>query len=80
MKFEHYFDHIYSSCDMGVKKPDPRFFEVILKDYPNISKNQVMFWDDQLKNVQAGIAFGIQAQVYLDFPSFKLFMIRATQN
>ncbi len=64
MKFKLYFDKIYSSCDMGVKKPDQRFFEIILKDYPNISKNQVMLWDDQLKNVEAAIDLGINAQVY----------------
>lgn len=73
MKFEHYFDHIYSSCDMGVKKPDPRFFEVILKDYPNISKNQVMFWDDQLKNIEVAQQFGIASYLYLDFDSFVRF-------
>lgn len=49
-----------NSCDMkdGVNKPNPRFYHYALKRI-HYTPNQVLFIDDDLKNVQSAEAVGI---------------------
>ena len=51
-------DEIFVSTDLGVAKPDPKFFDQILKRY-NILPNEMLFLDDKEKNVASATTLGI---------------------
>ena len=73
MGLEKIFDKIYSSAEMGYKKPDKEFFEIItndLKNKENIQPEEIMFWDDDEKNVMAGRELGWRSYLYENFEGF----------
>ncbi len=73
MGLEKIFDKIYSSAEMGCKKPDKEFFKSMAEDLrqgENIQPEKIMFWDDDEKNVAAGKDFGIQGYLYKNFNEF----------
>ena len=54
MGFEELFDHVFSSADIGHKKPEREFYEFILnevKNEHNIYPHEIMFFDDSQDNV-----------------------------
>lgn len=55
-----FFDQTYASQMMGVKKPDPQFWKMIL-DAEKCAPSDAFFTDDLEANVQAAAALGIQA-------------------
>ena len=55
-----YFDQTYSSCHMGVSKPDPAFWEIIMKA-ENVQPKDCVFIDDKKLNCDAAAAMGIHA-------------------
>lgn len=71
MKFCDHFDGVFASCELGVKKPDPVFFERILERLGAVDKSTVLLWDDSAENVAAAHTFGIQAEIYHDFTLFE---------
>lgn len=54
------FDQTYASQLMGVKKPDPLFWKMIL-DAENADASEAFFTDDLAENVQAAASLGIHA-------------------
>ena len=46
---------------MGIRKPDPRIFQLALEQLGDISPGQVVFLDDYQANVDAARNFGLQA-------------------
>jgi putative hydrolase of the HAD superfamily len=58
--YDRHFDRVYYSCEMGVVKPDRRFFEIILDDL-GLAPDQVGLIDDNAKNVASAQALGIRA-------------------
>ena len=54
------FDQTYASQLMGVKKPDPLFWKLIL-DAEGVDASEAFFTDDLLENVQAAASLGIHA-------------------
>ncbi len=64
------FDKLFSSCDAGFKKPDKRFYELILKEL-KIKPENIIFWDDNEKNVLAAKQAGINAYLYKNYQDFK---------
>ncbi|MEM7108481.1 MAG: HAD hydrolase-like protein [Bacteroidota bacterium] len=62
------FDDFYCSCDIGLLKSDPAFFETIiqqLKDRDLIEKpSQVVFWDDMEKFTRVAKTMGITAKLF----------------
>ena len=56
--FDRYFEGIYASCHLGVRKPDPRFFEAILDDL-QIDAGACLFIDDRRANCAAAAALGL---------------------
>ncbi|MFA6353712.1 MAG: HAD-IA family hydrolase [Candidatus Paceibacterota bacterium] len=68
------FDRVYASAYLGYKKPNKDFFENILKDFKKIKKNETLFWDDDLKNIEGAKNFGINAEFYTSFEDFKKVM------
>lgn len=52
------FDVIVNSADVGVRKPDPRIYQIMLHRL-NANPNEVVFIDDTLENIEAAQALGI---------------------
>lgn len=71
MGFSEIFDGIFSSADIGYKKPHPEFFEYIFEKLSPIKKKEVWFWDDTQENVEGAKEFGFTADLYTDFTTFK---------
>jgi len=58
-----YFLKIFSSAELGLAKPDPELFRMVLATIPS-SPAKVLFIDDQQKNVAAAKALGITSFVF----------------
>ena len=57
------FDPCLLSCEMGLEKPDPKVYELLLKTL-NLSANEIVFIDDAAENVEAAQAVGIDAILF----------------
>lgn len=74
MGFEEIFDDIFSSAEIGHKKPEKEIFEFALeklKGNSGIKKEEVLFVDDDLKNIEAARDLGIKSHHYQDFDEFE---------
>lgn len=60
-----YFDVFLSSCYLGLRKPDPKIFELAL-DVLQRDPEEVAFIDDRAENCAAAQALGIHAITYLN--------------
>ncbi|MEP7197535.1 MAG: HAD family phosphatase [Saprospiraceae bacterium] len=56
---EDYFDHVYLSHDVHLRKPDPAIYKLVLKD-AGIVANESLFFDDKLENTESAAMLGIQ--------------------
>lgn len=68
------------SCEIGVEKPDPMAFELLLKEL-NLAASQIVFIDDKCENVEAAKMLGLDAilfeseeQLRKDLASRKLYL------
>ena len=59
------FQRVFSSCEMGCRKPEPRIFTLLQKAL-GIAAGEVLFIDDMPANVQAARSFGFQAEEVLN--------------
>ncbi|MEK6900771.1 MAG: HAD family phosphatase [Nanoarchaeota archaeon] len=64
------FDKILFSYQIGLKKPDPHFFQHVLKD-ENIRFSQCLFVDDRSDSVVAAKKLGMSALQYTNLKKFK---------
>ena len=55
------FDFVVDSSSVGVRKPDPRIFEIALAQLGDVAPGQVVFLDDYQANVDAARTLGFQA-------------------
>ena len=55
------FDFVVDSSSVGIRKPDPRIFQLALDQLGDISPGQVIFLDDYQANVDAARDLGLQA-------------------
>lgn len=55
-----YFDHIFASHHMNMAKPDLEIFEAVIEGL-NVKPNEILFFDDNLNNVEASKKVGINA-------------------
>jgi putative hydrolase of the HAD superfamily len=55
------FDFVVDSSSVGVRKPDPRIFQLALEKLGDIAPGQVVFLDDYQANVDAARTLGLQA-------------------
>ncbi len=60
-----YFDSFFSSCYVGMRKPDPKIFDLAL-DVLQRDPEEVVFIDDRQGNCDAAETLGIHAIRYLD--------------
>ena len=63
-------DAVYASHDLGVRKPDPAFFERLLAA-EDVPPEQVLFVDDRESNVAAARDAGLRAICFTDAPSLR---------
>jgi len=63
-------DHSYASHAVGLKKPNQPYFEHIIKDL-NLPAKEILFVDDDHKNVDAAKESGMNAEFYSSFETFK---------
>jgi len=69
MGFDSMFDKIYSSAHLGLKKPAIDFFAHLVKDM-QVGKAEVLFWDDDQRNIDGAVEYGIHAEFYDNYDSF----------
>jgi putative hydrolase of the HAD superfamily len=55
------FDFVVDSSSVGVRKPDPRIFEIALRQLGDLTPGQVVFLDDYQANVDAARELGLRA-------------------
>ena len=55
------FDFVVDSSSVGVRKPDPRIFEIALAQLGGAAPGQIVFLDDYQANVDAARTLGFQA-------------------
>jgi glucose-1-phosphatase len=58
--FEDYFDRVYYSCRMNLRKPDKEIFEFVLKEN-NLLPEETVFIDDSIQHVKGAGEAGINA-------------------
>ena len=55
------FDFVVDSSSVGVRKPDPRIFEIALGHLDGVAREAVVFLDDYQANVDAARGLGLRA-------------------
>jgi len=55
------FDLVVDSCEEGLRKPDPRIFEITLERLGGIAPERAVFLDDAPGNVRSAQAMGLHA-------------------
>lgn len=71
MNFSKIFDKAYCSALLGCKKPNQEFYQRIFNDLENIKKEEILYWDDKIENVEAAKEFGIHSELYTTFKDFE---------
>jgi HAD superfamily hydrolase (TIGR01509 family) len=66
----NYFDGKYFSCDMHTTKDKPDFYKKVLHKM-RLSSNEVVFFDDEEKNVETAKDVGITAYLYKSSKQFE---------
>lgn len=61
--FPGLFDRFYFSCDLGVAKPEPAYFNAITEDL-GVAAENIYFWDDTQRHVDGAIRCGWNACFY----------------
>ncbi len=69
MGFDQIFDGVFSSAELGHKKPQAEFFENISQKL-GVEKDQILFIDDTASHVEGSRAAGIDAVLYTEFEPF----------
>lgn len=57
------FDEAFFSCDLGVPKDSSEFFEIVLSAL-EVAPEEVVYFDDDAKNVEIARGLGIDGRVY----------------
>lgn len=58
-----WFDQTFYSCDLGLAKPDPAYFQAIL-DSVGKDGSSTLFIDDNEANIKGAISAGLHAELY----------------
>ena len=75
LRFIDWTDGVVASCDIGIKKPAPEFYQEILNRFPEMDKSAVLIFDDKEENIQALRGMGFNAEVYENLDSLKQLFI-----
>ena len=69
MGFTEIFDELFFSCELGCQKPDISYFQAV-QSALYVPRETVLFWDDNMTNVDGARRFGWQAEHYTAFEPF----------
>jgi len=69
-KLHRCFDAFISSCEVGMRKPDPGIFKLAM-GVAQASPQQCYYFDDRIMLVEAADRLGIQAFHHIDFETTK---------
>jgi len=61
--YDDLLDELFVSCELGVAKPDPAYFETILGRL-DVDPGSVLFLDDSPRNVESARAVGLAAETW----------------
>lgn len=64
------FDPCLLSCDIGMEKPDPRAYELLLKEL-HLPATEVIFIDDRQENIEAAKKLGLDAILFESEPQLR---------
>lgn len=74
MGFGDFFDRIYPSSEIGVKKPEIEFYEYIFREMNRkygFTKDELFYVDDTVSHIDGANSAGIDAYHFTGFESFK---------
>ena len=75
MNFNHLFDGLFVSAEVGYKKKDPKFFEKVSAQIgEEIPKDHILFVDDEEENIDAAKQVGIATYLFDDIEKLKAFL------
>lgn len=57
------FDPCLLSCEIGLEKPDPKIYDVLLKKM-NLPAKEIVFIDDRIENIEAAQKLGFDAILF----------------
>ncbi|MBN1587550.1 MAG: HAD family phosphatase [Candidatus Omnitrophica bacterium] len=58
-------DGVHLSYEMGLLKPDPAFYEAVLRQSGGVSRTEVLFVDDTAANLETARALGLQTHLFI---------------
>lgn len=61
--FKQKLDGCFFSCELGFKKSQPEFFEIVVKEL-NVEPHEIVYFDDEQGNMDTAISVGIDARLY----------------
>lgn len=64
-------DGVFSSCQLGFKKPQTEFWSALYEQLGKPDKNEVLVWDDDQENVVSAKNFGFQSELYTTFEDYQ---------
>jgi len=73
-----FFDGIFSSADMGHSKNQMEFWEKVHGHVSEGAKEDILLWDDEVKNVETAQSFGFLGEQYTTFPAYAEIMKKYT--
>ncbi|MFL5753231.1 MAG: HAD family hydrolase [Bacteroidia bacterium] len=59
---EDYFDKVYYSCRVNMRKPDAEIFELVLNEN-GLKAEETLFIDDSIQHVEGALRVGMQAKL-----------------
>ncbi len=76
MEFNKFLDAVYTSSDLGVKKPQPEFWQAIYDKIQPMAKSEILVLDDKTANIESARDFGFHAEFYENFDNFEKILDR----
>jgi putative hydrolase of the HAD superfamily len=70
MGFGTIFDEVIGSGQVGHLKPTAEFYKIVVTK-AKVSAEEIVFWDDDIENVEGARRAGLHAQFYSDFLDFQ---------
>lgn len=70
MNFGNLFDGVFTSANIGHKKPDQEFFQKVYNKIEGLKPNEIMFWDDSPRYTEGAKKFGYDARLYKNYDEF----------
>ena len=78
MGFADLFHHVYSSAQIGYKKPEAEFYEYIFREMNQLygfTKEEIVYVDDTVENVEGGKNAGIHSFHFTNLADFKEYLL-----